>query len=89
LELADVVRETGLSRGTLNRLIAAGEFPRACKITDRIRLWPWSDVVWWKLSVELKGRLVVGDVSEMEPEEENLAPTGAHGSPREPKRPKT
>lgn len=33
----DVLARTGLSRSTLERLVAAGEFPRPVKIADRAK----------------------------------------------------
>ena len=43
----DVVRLTGLSRATINRLVQGGQFPKAIRITQRISAWKKRDLVDW------------------------------------------
>lgn len=71
LDMAALKQALGLGETTIRGLIAKGEFPRACEITGKIRLWPWSDVVWWALNVEMKDRLTGGDEAEMDGDGEN------------------
>lgn len=47
LRLPEVCSLTGLSRSTLYRLAAAGEFPAPVKITARTSGWPESTVAAW------------------------------------------
>lgn len=47
LRVRDIVRLTSLSRATLNRLVRAGDFPQAVRITQRVVVWRKRDVVNW------------------------------------------
>lgn len=47
LRVRDLVRLTGLSRATLNRLVRSGNFPHAVQITQRVVAWRKRDVVNW------------------------------------------
>lgn len=47
LRISDVQRRTGLSRGTIYRLVAAGEFPRQIRLTEATTAWIESEVTFW------------------------------------------
>ena len=47
LHLPEVLAITGLSKSTLYRLIASGDFPAGVKLGKRMTRWPESDVVQW------------------------------------------
>lgn len=47
LRLPDVTQWVGLSRATLYRLIAAGEFPAPVKLSARTSAWPRRAVAAW------------------------------------------
>jgi predicted DNA-binding transcriptional regulator AlpA len=57
LDMHDLVRLTRLSEPTLRRLIRAGQFPRAVEVTKGVRMWPWTDLVYWSLLTAMRGRL--------------------------------
>lgn len=57
LTAADLVALLRVSKATLKRLIASGEFPRAMEVSPGIRLWSWRDVVYWQLKIELRSRM--------------------------------
>ncbi len=59
LELLEVAEYLRLSGPTIKRLIAQGEFPRPIRVSDRVRVWDWKDVVYWKLRSEMRPRLKV------------------------------
>lgn len=48
LGIADVARETSLSRTQIYRLIADGAFPRQIRLTARRVAWAETDVERWK-----------------------------------------
>lgn len=58
LEKAEVATYLRLKVKTLDRLIQAGEFPQGVHMSDRTIVWPWRDVLYWQLRVELRPRLV-------------------------------
>ncbi len=47
LRATDVERITGLRKSKLYQLIAAGEFPKPIKLTERSVAWPESEVSGW------------------------------------------
>ncbi|MBE1162801.1 helix-turn-helix transcriptional regulator [Dyella acidiphila] len=47
LRMADVVKKTGLSRSTVGRLIAKGQFPSPIKISGLMTRWLSRDVDTW------------------------------------------
>lgn len=47
IRIAAVRQATGLSKSTLYRLIAAGDFPSAVHLSPRCRGWSGSDVQSW------------------------------------------
>lgn len=47
MRLRGVLAVVGVSRSTLFRLIAAGEFPRPVALSERTRAWPSSEVEKW------------------------------------------
>lgn len=47
LSLSDVIRLTSLSKTTIYRLIKAGEFPKAIKITARRVAWRAAEINCW------------------------------------------
>lgn len=47
LRISDVIATTGLSRPTIYRLVADGEFPRQFALTKRCVGWWESDVAKW------------------------------------------
>ncbi len=47
LPKAEVLRRTALSRPTMHRLVAAGDFPRPVQIAVRRVAWRASDVASW------------------------------------------
>ena len=47
LSLSDVKRLTSLSKSTIYRLIKAGEFPKAIKITARRVAWRAAEINGW------------------------------------------
>ena len=47
MKLADVINETRLSRATIYRLIAKGEFPKQIRLSERARAWLRSEVAEW------------------------------------------
>ena len=56
LNLADVLRHTGLSKSSLYRLIEQGKFPSAAVITAGVKKWHWDAIVYWNLYVRYFGR---------------------------------
>jgi prophage regulatory protein len=50
LRLPDVKRRTGLSRGTVYRLMLQGRFPRPHKLSDRLSAWNEADIDSWLAS---------------------------------------
>jgi prophage regulatory protein len=50
LRLADVMKETGLSRTSIYEGMAAGSFPKSFNITQRAIAWWETDVDLWKLA---------------------------------------
>lgn len=48
LTLRDIVKETSLSRATLYRMIARGEFPAGLRISPRRVTWPAETIEAWK-----------------------------------------
>ncbi|MXY16826.1 MAG: AlpA family phage regulatory protein [Acidobacteria bacterium] len=44
-----IVRLTGLSRATINRLVRAGDFPQAVRITQRFVAWKKRDIAYINL----------------------------------------
>lgn len=51
LRLPDVVARTGISRSMIYRLMAAGQFPAAVRITGRVTGWRSTDVDEWIASL--------------------------------------
>ena len=47
MKLKEVVRETRLSRATIYRLIAKGDFPKQIHLSERATAWLRSEVVDW------------------------------------------
>lgn len=45
--LPEVVNRTGLSRGSIYRLMSAGRFPKSVKIGERAIAWRESDLLAW------------------------------------------
>ena len=43
----EILRLTGLSRATINRLMQSGDFPRAVRISNRVVAWKKVDIVAW------------------------------------------
>lgn len=48
LRRPEVERETGLSRASIYRLMAVGEFPRPVRIASRAVAWRASTITAWK-----------------------------------------
>lgn len=51
LRLPDVIARTGLSKSTIYRLIAAGEFPSPRKLGQRAVAWKASEIAEWESSL--------------------------------------
>lgn len=47
LRLPVVIERTGLSRSRIYELIAAGEFPEPIKHSERVNVWPDTEVEAW------------------------------------------
>lgn len=47
LRLPQVIEKTGLSRATIYRLIAAGQFPRQVKLSQRVSAWSSRAIASW------------------------------------------
>ncbi len=47
MKLADVVKETRLSRASIYRLIAKGKFPKQIYLSERATAWLRSEVMAW------------------------------------------
>lgn len=47
LRLPEVLERTALSRSKLYELLDAGQFPKPCKVGDRVNAWPDSEVEDW------------------------------------------
>jgi prophage regulatory protein len=47
MKLAEVVKETRLSRASIYRLIAKGKFPKQIHLSERATAWLRSEVVDW------------------------------------------
>jgi predicted DNA-binding transcriptional regulator AlpA len=45
LTLGEAATYMGLSEGTLKLMVTAGKFPKGAKISSRIQMWNWMDVV--------------------------------------------
>ena len=61
LRTNDVEHRTGLKKSKIYALIAAGEFPRPIKLTERSVAWPESEVTHWihaKISESRQGQPV-------------------------------
>jgi prophage regulatory protein len=50
LRLIDVTRVTGLSRSTIYRMQALGQFPKAVKLTARTVAWMAHEIAQWLTS---------------------------------------
>lgn len=48
LKIAEVTRETGLSRPTIYRRIKSGDFPRSIRLGTRTVRWAERDIEIWK-----------------------------------------
>lgn len=46
----EVEKLTGLSRSTIYRMMASGEFPKPVKITGKAVAWPESAIAAWQAS---------------------------------------
>jgi len=57
MEESEVRKALGLSPRTLDRIIAAGEFPEALSITAQVKMWLRADVEWFIYGKGVKGRL--------------------------------
>jgi predicted DNA-binding transcriptional regulator AlpA len=88
LDMAALTRGTGLSENTIRRLIQAGRFPEPCEITEKIRLWPKDDLLWWRLTVERGPRLRGSEAPEEEKDSEVLGATRPQALPHAAKRAK-
>ncbi len=66
----DLTRITRLSEPTIRRLIREGLFPRPMAVTKGVRLWPWTDLVWWTLYTAMRPRLSAGDQEQSGPDQE-------------------
>ncbi len=47
LRTPDVERRTGLKKSKLYQLMAAGEFPKPIRLTEKAVAWPESEVTHW------------------------------------------
>ncbi|MGU5557793.1 helix-turn-helix transcriptional regulator [Aeromonas veronii] len=47
MKLTDVIRETRLSRATIYRLIAKGDFPKQIHLSERATAWLRNEVMDW------------------------------------------
>lgn len=47
VRLPEVLRHTGLTRSTVYRLAASGDFPKQFKLGERASAWRWGEVVEW------------------------------------------
>jgi excisionase family DNA binding protein len=54
LTIEQVAEQVGMSKSTVRRLIAAGRFPRAAKLTGGTSKWTWRQVVFWQLYIEMR-----------------------------------
>lgn len=52
LRLNEVKEQTRLSKATIYRMLARGEFPRPISLTDRLRGWRRADIDNWLESRE-------------------------------------
>jgi predicted DNA-binding transcriptional regulator AlpA len=57
LQEDEVARYLRFSVDTLRRLVERGEFPTPLESSDRGRVWPWKDVLWYTLDMEVRVRL--------------------------------
>lgn len=73
LDMRDLIRVLRLSKTSLKRLIDLGEFPQPLEPTPGTRMWLWSDVLYWRMRVELRSRLVR--------RERSTGSTGVHRGP--------
>lgn len=55
LDMRDMVALTRISEATLKRLMDKGIFPKQQQVTAGIRMWHWSDYVYWTLRVQKFG----------------------------------
>lgn len=56
----DLTHLLRLSESTIRREIRAGRFPHPVEVTRGVRLWHWTDVVYWTLRANLSHRLSEG-----------------------------
>ena len=47
MKLKEVIRETRLSRATIYRLIAKGDFPKQIHLSERATVWLRNEVMDW------------------------------------------
>jgi predicted DNA-binding transcriptional regulator AlpA len=73
LTLSEVVKYLRLSKRTLRRLVAAGEFPRPLRTSPQTRVWDWEDLLFWRLKTKLGPRL---RVSKKKPAGQSVPPAG-------------
>jgi predicted DNA-binding transcriptional regulator AlpA len=68
LSAADICKLFSISDDTLDRIIAAGEFPAGAKVGKKSFLWDWRAVAFYRLRLELTHRLNVAVAKPESPE---------------------
>lgn len=58
LDMTDMAHLTRMSESTIRRLVASGEFPRPKEVSHNVKMWHWTDYLYWTLRVERRDRLV-------------------------------
>jgi predicted DNA-binding transcriptional regulator AlpA len=64
LDMSEIAHLTRMSESTIRRLVETGDFPRPKEITGKLRLWHWTDYLYWTMRVERRDRLIVGPMEE-------------------------
>lgn len=58
LDMADLTHLTRMSESTIKRLIAEGDFPKPKELSRNVKMWHWTDYLYWCLRVERRERLI-------------------------------